>query len=107
LLAEACTLQLFEETTEATARATGASEHLPEQITEAAAARCRAGLSPRTASRPAVRQHTEHDRHQRHEHLARARAAPGPRRWRVGAAAHPLSGQSPEKVVENPHKNLL
>ena len=107
MLAEACTLQLFEETTEAAPRATGASQHLPEQITEAAAPRCKVGLSQRTTSRPAVRQHTEHDRHQRHEHLAHPRAAPGPRRLRVGAAAHRLSGQSPEKIVENPHRNLL
>ena len=77
---------------------------LSEQITDAATPRC---IIWRTTSRPAVRQHAEHHRHQRHEHLAHAPAAPGPRRLRLGAAAHHLSGQSPEKIVENPHKDLL
>src|SRR5262249_62239123 len=84
--AEPGALQLLEETTETAPHATAAtSEHLAEQITDAATRR-------RATAGPAVRQHPEHDRHQRHQHLARpGGATPGARRLALGRATHSLS----------------
>src|SRR5262249_49992914 len=77
---------------------TAAPEHLPEHIGEASAA-------PRTAAdAPSVRQHLEHDGHQRHQHLAHARASA--RRPGLLPLTATLSGQSTEKIIENAHENL-
>ena len=103
LLAEARALQLLEETTEAAARAAAAPEHLPEQITDAATARCTIHRDRRSALAAAVREHVEHHRCQGDQHPAHVRAVSGSPRLRLGAAARFLCGHSPEKIVEKPH----
>jgi hypothetical protein len=113
LLAEARSLQLLEETTEAAAhRASGsgpATEHLPQHVADpTAGARCEVPLGRRATARSAIRQHPEDDRHQRDEHLAHAGASTSRAcRLLLGPTAHPLSAQSTEKIVQKSHVNLL
>jgi hypothetical protein len=82
---------------------------LPEHVGEpAAGTRSDVHLIRRADLTAAVRQHPQHDRHQRDEHTAHART-PGARlrRLLLRATAHPLSGQSTEKIVEKSHVSLL